>query len=66
MKGPQSRACNITQVTQEMQAIVVERGEVLQRSHWVISRSERLQARVDELTAHNVGSAARRCDKDQF
>jgi len=36
-------------ITLQVQNIVLEREEILQQSHWLIARSRRLQARVDEL-----------------
>ena len=38
-----------TAITLKVQNIVIEREEILQQSHWLIARSKRLQARVDEL-----------------
>jgi len=36
-------------ITLELQNIVLEREEILQQSVWLIAKSKRLQARVDEL-----------------
>ena len=38
-----------TAITLKLQNIVLEREEILQQSHWLIAKSKRLQARVDEL-----------------
>ena len=38
-----------TAITLQVQNIVLEREEILQQSHWLIAKSKRLQARVDEL-----------------
>src|SRR5215469_3773456 len=38
-----------TAITLKLQNIVLEREEILQQSHWLIAKSKRLQARVEEL-----------------
>lgn len=36
-------------ITLQLQSVVLEREEILQQSQWLIARSKRLSARVDEL-----------------
>jgi len=38
-----------TAITLQLQNIVLEREEIIQQSHWLIAKSARLLARVDEL-----------------
>src|SRR5215469_561440 len=38
-----------TAITLQLQSVVLEREEMLQQSQWLIARSKRLSARVDEL-----------------
>ena len=43
-----------TAITLQLQSVVLEREEMLQQSQWLIARSERLSARVDELRKAGV------------
>ena len=56
--GPARPSRGIMEITLQMQNTVLEREEMLQKSEWLIARSTRLQARIDEL--RNGGS---RCDR---
>ena len=45
-----------TAITLQLQNIVLERAEILQQSRWLIAKSKRLQARVDELRKDRLQS----------
>jgi hypothetical protein len=56
-EGPTKPNLCLSEITLEMQNTVLEGEEIIQQSQWLIAKSNRLQALIDELRNGGFGRA---------